>query len=124
NSQHRVVKPDPEPEKGFFYRSDHFEFAKRGVPAIDPDEGTEFIGKSEGYGQRKRDEYTSRDYHKVSDEVKPDWDLSGAIEDAQLLFQVGYRVANLEKFPEWKPGTEFKAVREEMLKTDARHVGH
>jgi Zn-dependent M28 family amino/carboxypeptidase len=118
--QGRVVKPDAEPEKGFFYRSDHFEFAKRGVPALDPDEGTEFIGKPEGYGQQKRDEYTNKDYHKVSDEVKADWDLSGTIEDAQLLFQVGYRVANTEKFPEWKPGTEFKAVREETLKISGR----
>jgi Zn-dependent M28 family amino/carboxypeptidase len=118
--QGRVVKPDAEPEKGFFYRSDHFEFAKRGVPALDPDEGTEFIGKPEGYGQQKRDEYTNKDYHKVSDEVKADWELSGTIEDAQLLFQVGYRVANTEKFPEWKPGTEFKAVREETLKISGR----
>ena len=117
DSQGRVVKPDPEPEKGFFYRSDHFEFAKRGVPALDPNEGTEIIGKPAGYGQQKRDEYTSKDYHKVSDEVKSDWDFSGAIEDLQLLFQVGYRVANTEPFPEWKPGTEFKAVREEMLKS-------
>jgi Zn-dependent M28 family amino/carboxypeptidase len=116
-SQGRVVKPDPEPEKGFFYRSDHFEFAKKGVPALYPDQGAEFIGKPEGYGQQKRDEYTSKNYHKVSDEVKPDWDLTGAIEDLQLLFQVGYRVANTEKFPEWKPETEFKAVREEMLKS-------
>jgi len=116
-TQGRVVKSDPEPEKGFFYRSDHFEFAKKGVPALDPAEGTEVIGKPEGYGLRKRDEYTSKDYHNVSDEIKPDWDLGGVIEDLQLLFQVGDRVANASRFPEWKPGTEFKAVREEMLKT-------
>ncbi|MGH9766741.1 MAG: M28 family metallopeptidase [Blastocatellia bacterium] len=112
----RVVKPDAEPEKGFFYRSDHFEFAKQGVPALYTDEGTEFIGKPEGYGMQKRKGYTERDYHKVSDEIKPDWDLSGAAEDLQLLFQVGYRVAQGEKWPEWKPGTEFKARREEALK--------
>ncbi|MGH9940359.1 MAG: M28 family metallopeptidase, partial [Blastocatellia bacterium] len=115
-AQGRVVKPDPEPEKGFFYRSDHFEFAKQGVPALYTDEGTEFIGKGEGYGMQKRKEYTERDYHKVSDEVKPDWDLSGAAEDMKMLFQVGYRVAQGEKWPEWKPGTEFKTTREEMLK--------
>ena len=63
-----------------------------------------------------RDEYTNNDYHKVSDEVKPDWDLAGAVEDARLLFQVGYRVSEDPKFPEWKPGTEFKAKREAMLK--------
>jgi Zn-dependent M28 family amino/carboxypeptidase len=116
SAQGRVVKPDPEPEKGFFYRSDHFEFAKQGVPALYTDEGTEFIGKPEGYGMQKRKEYTEHDYHKVSDEVKPDWDLSGAAEDMKTLFQVGQRVAQDEKWPEWKPGTEFKARREEALK--------
>lgn len=111
----RTVKPDAEPEKGFFYRSDHFEFAKQGVPALDPDEGTDYIGKPAGYGQQKRDEYTERDYHKVSDEVKPDWDLSGAVEDLAVYLQVGYRVAQSDRYPEWKPGTEFKARREQML---------
>ncbi len=115
-SQGRIVRPDAEPEKGYYYRSDHFEFAKQGVPALDTDAGIDFIGKPEGYGQKKRDEYTEKDYHKVTDEIKPDWDLSGAIEDLQLLFQVGYRVAQSDQFPEWKPGTEFKARREEMLK--------
>jgi len=116
SAQGRVIKPDAEPEKGFFYRSDHFEFAKQGVPALYTDEGTEYVGKPDGYGMQKRKEYTERDYHKVSDEVKPDWDMSGAAEDLRLLFQVGYRVAQGEKWPEWKPGTEFKARREEALK--------
>jgi Zn-dependent M28 family amino/carboxypeptidase len=110
-----VIRPDPEPEKGFFYRSDHFEFAKEGVPALDPDSGEDFIGRPAGYGQAKRDEYTARDYHKVSDEVKPDWDLAGAVDDLRLLFEAGYRVAQEERYPEWKPGTEFKARREAML---------
>ena len=118
-TQGRTVKPDAEPEKGYFYRSDHFEFAKQGVPALSPDSGTEFIGKPEGYGAQKRKEYTKRDYHKVSDEVKPDWDLSGAIEDLQLFFQVGYSLAQGNKYPEWKPGTEFKARREQMLRQAA-----
>ena len=113
--QGRTVKPDAEPEKGFFYRSDHFEFAKQGVPALDTDSGIEFIGKPADYGMKKRDEYTTNDYHKVSDEVKPDWDLAGAVEDLQLLFEVGNRVAETDKWPEWKPGTEFLAKREAML---------
>lgn len=112
----RTIKPDAEPEKGFFYRSDHFEFAKQGVPALYTDSGTEFIGKPADYGMKKRDEYTTNDYHKVSDEVKPDWDLAGAVEDTQLFFEVGLRVAQTDKWPEWKPGTEFKAKREAMLK--------
>lgn len=115
-SQGRVIVPDAEPEKGFYYRSDHFEFAKQGVPALDADSGIDFIGKPAGYGQKKREEYTANDYHKPSDEVKPDWDLAGAVEDLQLFFQVGYRVAQGDVFPEWKPGTEFKAKRDAMLK--------
>jgi len=116
DEQGRVLRPDPEPEKGFYYRSDHFNFAKQGVPALDPDSGIDFIGKDPAYGKKKRDEFTDHDYHAPSDQVKPDWDLSGAVEDAQLLLAVGYRVANAEKMPEWKPGNEFKAKREESLK--------
>jgi Zn-dependent M28 family amino/carboxypeptidase len=112
----RTVVPDAEPEKGFFYRSDQFELAKQGVPALYTDSGTEFIGKAEGWGREKRDEYTTNDYHKVSDEVKSDWDLSGAVEDLKLLFAVGYRVSEAEAWPEWKEGTEFKAKREAMLR--------
>ncbi len=116
-AQGRTIKPDPEPEKGFFYRSDHFEFAKQGVPALYTDSGTDYIGKPEGYGMKRRAEYTEKDYHKVTDEVKADWDLAGAVEDLQLFFQVGYGVAQGEKWPEWKPGTEFKAKREAQLKS-------
>jgi Zn-dependent M28 family amino/carboxypeptidase len=113
--QGRELHPDPESEKGFYYRSDHFNFAKQGVPALYIDSGEEFIGKPAGYSKAKRDEYTNVDYHQPSDEVKPDWDLSGALEDSQLLFLVGYRVANADKMPEWKPGNEFRATREKML---------
>ena len=114
--QNRVLDPDPEPEKGFYYRSDHFEFARQGVPALYTDSGTDYIGKPPEYSKQKREEYEKKDYHSVSDEVKPDWDLSGAIEDGQLLVSVGYAVAQGDKYPEWKPGTEFKAKREESLK--------
>ena len=120
-AQGRVVKTDQEPEKGFYYRSDHFNFAKQGVPALDPDEGTEFVGKPESWGIEMRKKYTEEDYHKPSDEVKPYWDLSGMVEDLQLLFSVGYRVANAEQFPTWIPGTEFKAKRDAMLKAAQMH---
>jgi Zn-dependent M28 family amino/carboxypeptidase len=113
--QSRTIKPDAEPEKGFYYRSDHFEFAKQGVPALYIDEGTEYIGKPADYAKQKREEYTTNNYHKVSDEVKPDWDLAGAVEDAQLLFEVGYRLTRAASWPVWKPGVEFKATREQML---------
>lgn len=116
----RTLVPDPEPEKGSFYRSDHFEFAKMGVPALYAKGGTEYIGKPAGFSQQKREAYTSTDYHAPTDEIKPDWDLSGAAEDTRLLFQVGLKVANGVTWPQWKPGTEFKATREESLKAAAK----
>ena len=86
--------PDAEPEKGFFYRSDHFEFAKQGVPALYTDGGIELHRQAGGLRQEEaRRVHRANDYHKVTDEVKPDWDLSGAVEDLQLLFEVGLRVA-------------------------------
>jgi Zn-dependent M28 family amino/carboxypeptidase len=115
-TENRTVRPDPEPEKGFYYRSDHFEFAKQGVPALDVDAGIEYIGKPAGYGIEKRDEYTKNNYHQPSDEVKPDWDLSGAVEDARVLFRVGYAIAQADALPQWKAGTEFKAKRDSMMK--------
>jgi Zn-dependent M28 family amino/carboxypeptidase len=113
--QGRVLRPDAEPEKGFYYRSDHFNFAKKGVPALDPDSGVDYIGKPPDYGKRKRDEYTNTDYHAPSDQVKPDWDLAGAEEDGKLFLAIGFRLAQAERYPEWKPGNEFKAIRDKML---------
>jgi Zn-dependent M28 family amino/carboxypeptidase len=112
----RVMKPNSQPEKGGFYRADHFEFSKLGVPALYIGGGKEVIGKPAEFGQQKKDDYTAHHYHQVSDEVNPEWDLSGAAQDMQLLFEVGYQVANGDKFPEWKSGTEFKAKRDQMLK--------
>ena len=117
SAQQRVIKPDSGPEKGRFFRSDHFEFAKVGVPAIYLKSGIDFIGKPEGFGKQKSDEYTERDYHKVSDEVKPDWEFSGGVEDLRLLLDIGWRVADGSRWPEWKSGSEFKARREAMLKS-------
>ena len=114
--QGRVLRPDPEPEKGFYYRSDHFNFAKLGVPALHFDDGVDFLGKTPEYSAKVRGDYTERDYHKPSDIVRPEWDLSGAREDLKVYFAVGYRVAEADKFPEWKPGNEFRAKREAMLK--------
>jgi Zn-dependent M28 family amino/carboxypeptidase len=114
--QGRVVKPDAEPEKGFYYRSDHFSFAKQGVPALDPESGVDYIGKPPGWGLEMREKFTAEDYHKPSDKVKPYWELRGAVEDLELLGEVGYRVANAKTFPTWKTGSEFRAKREEMQK--------
>ena len=114
--QGRVMKPNSEPEKGSFYRVDSFEFAKAGVPVLHAARGIEIIGKPPEYGKQKRDEFVAKHYHQPSDEVDPGWDLSGAVQDVQLLFEVGYQVANGDKFPEWKAGSEFKAKRDAMLK--------
>lgn len=113
--QGRVVRPDPEPEKGFYFRSDHFSFAKVGVPAFDPDSGVDFIAKPDGWGLKKRKQYTAEDYHKPSDVIKSDWDMSGAVQDCQFYFLVGFRVANDANMPEWKPNAEFKAARDASL---------
>ena len=112
----RILVPDTEPQKGYFYRSDHFEFAKQGIPAFYTHSGKDIIGPTAGYGKKRSDDYTSEDYHKVSDEIKPWWDFEGAATDARLFFELGREVANTSKWPEWKPGTEFKAKREAMLR--------
>ena len=112
----RVMTPNSQPEKGSFYRADHFEFSKQGVPALYTGGGKDLIGKPADFGRQKKDDYTAHHYHQVSDEMNSEWDLSGAVQDIQLLFEVGYQVANGDKFPEWKSGAEFKAKRDAMLK--------
>jgi Zn-dependent M28 family amino/carboxypeptidase len=111
SQQGRRLKPDPEPERGMYYRSDHFSFARRGVPAFEPDHGDDFIGKPAGYGLQVRKDFFDDVYHKPTDTVRPDWDLSGGVEDLQLYWMVGYLVAQGEKYPQWKPGAEFGVPR-------------
>ena len=105
SEQGRTVEPDPESEKGFYYRSDQFNFAKKGVPALYTD--------STSIEDSNR--YTAERYHKPSDEFDPAWNFEGAVADAVALFRVGLEVANSEEWPEWMPGTEFKAIRDQML---------
>ncbi len=107
----RTVTPDADPEKGYYFRSDHFEFAKQGVPALDPKGGREYVGKSADFGKRKQAEYTAKDYHKPSDQVKPDWDLIGAAADLGIFLELGYRVAEGDRFPEWKPRASSRPAR-------------
>ncbi len=111
----RYVQPDPEPENGYFYRSDHFAFAREGVPSLYTHRGIDHVELGEDYGRAQREDYVANRYHKPSDEYDASWDLSGAIEDLKLLFVTGYRVANADEFPAWKDGTEFKAKREADL---------
>jgi Zn-dependent M28 family amino/carboxypeptidase len=111
--QGRRVVPDPEPEKGYFYRADHLELARGGVPALSflfP--GTDYVNPDPGYGERVRGAYIQNDYHKPSDEVKPDWDMAGIVDDTRLLFGVGLEVANGDAWPTWAPGSEFRSRRD------------
>ncbi len=113
-AQGRTLLPNSRPENGGFYRADHFEFAKAGVPALYMKYGKLLVGKPAELGDQLETEWILKRYHKPSDEVTPDWDLSGAVQDAQLLLEVGWQVANGDTFPQWKPDAEFKARRDEM----------
>jgi Zn-dependent M28 family amino/carboxypeptidase len=115
----RMAKPNSESEKGTFFRADNFEFAKMGVPALYiGSRPKDYIGQPADYGQKKSDDYTLHHYHQVSDEVNPAWDLSGAVDDIRLLFEVGYQVATGDQYPTWLPESEFKAKRDQMRKKE------
>jgi Zn-dependent M28 family amino/carboxypeptidase len=106
--QGRVLTGDTDPEQGFYFRSDHFEFARVGVPSLETSPGIDYVGKPAGYGEKKREEYIRHDYHRPSDVPKPDWNLSGAVEDLQVLLQVGYDVAQADGRPTWKPNAVWR----------------
>jgi Zn-dependent M28 family amino/carboxypeptidase len=115
--QGRTVVPDQFPDKGYFYRSDQFNLAKIGVPAAYFDAGTKVIGKPEGWGKEQQEKFEATDYHQPSDELRPGWEWSGAVQDAELLFYLGVKVANATALPAWKPGDEFEAARKKALAT-------
>ena len=108
----RYISFEVHPEAGSYYRSDHFNFAKVGIPALYTARGIDVIGKSKEFGKQKEDDYRAKDYHRPSDEINDDWNLEGAIEDLKLLFMVGKHIASEEKWPVWKEGSEFKKLRE------------
>ena len=104
---------DTHPEAGSYYRSDHFNFAKVGIPALYTGSGIDVIGKGKEYGQKIEDDYTDHNYHQPSDNYNAaTWTMEGAISDLQLLFLVGKRIASEGKWPAWKPSSEFKAIRD------------
>jgi Zn-dependent M28 family amino/carboxypeptidase len=113
--QGRTMLPESHPERGSYFRSDHFEFAKVGVPSYYPKAGKLYIGQPPEYGEKLINDYIAHDYHQVTDEVKANWTFEGAAQDTEFLFEVGYRIANGTTWPEWKPGNEFKAKRDAML---------
>ena len=111
----KYLIPDAEPEKGYYYRSDHFEFAKQGVPALYADGGIDVVRKGKEYGLEMKDDYTNNHYHGLSDEVKDDWNYDGMVQDVRILFRTGYAISQHDVWPSWSEGTEFKAKREAML---------
>ena len=109
-AQGRTVVPEASPEKGAYYRSDHLSFARRGVPAAYVDAGTEIIGRPPGWGEERQRSWEAAHYHQPTDDLADDWDLSGAVEDARLLFFLGAKVADAPLAPSWRPGDEFEAA--------------
>ncbi len=112
-TQNRTIAPDPEPEKGSFYRSDHISLAKVGVPMLDPEGGFDLVQGGTKAGRAARDAYTANHYHQPSDEYDPGWDLSGPVQDLKVLYGLGYKLANSDAWPDWYAGNEFRAVRDE-----------
>jgi Zn-dependent M28 family amino/carboxypeptidase len=115
-AQERVVNGDRESEKGYYYRSDHFELAKEGVPMLFPWGGYDDREKGIAYGMEKAKEYNKDHYHRVSDEYDLSWVVSGALEDMNMYFKAGLEIANSDDWPNWKEGTEFKATRDAQMK--------
>jgi len=113
--QGRYILPDTDPGKGYFFRSDHFNFAKVGIPALYAEGTYEQIEKGIEWAKEQRDDYTANRYHKPFDEYDDSWDLSGAVMDARLFFEIGYKISNQSTFPQWKEGSEFKAKRDQDM---------
>lgn len=110
-----TIVPDPEPEKGSFFRSDHFPFAKAGVPSLYINHGIQYRGKPEGWGKQMMDDYTAHHYHAPSDEFSEDFNYDGAIQQGLLTFRIIYDIAQDNTFPNWNDGQEFKAARDSMM---------
>lgn len=110
--QGRYISFDNTPEAGHYFRSDHFSFAKVGIPALAQGFGIDVVGKGKEYGRKMQEEFNAQHYHAPSDQYNSKWDLSGAVEDLQLLFAIGKKLAYSHAWPGWKQGSEFKAARD------------
>jgi Zn-dependent M28 family amino/carboxypeptidase len=122
-AQGRVVRGDPHPDRGYFYRSDQFNFARIGVPALYVDPGVGFFGANAATARARMDAYTNDHYHQPSDEVRADWVLHGAVEDLRLLLVTAMRLADAPEMPSWRPGDEFEATRKKALESLRRTKG-
>jgi len=111
--QHRIIVPDPVPSSGLYYRSDHFNLAKVGVPSLFTGSGVDNVKNGRDWGLKQVADFTKFRYHSPQDNFDPKtWDLSGIVEDVRLVFDMGYRLSNSDIYPKWKEGSEFKAIRE------------
>ena len=111
------ISPDAFPERGYFYRSDHFSFAKVGIPAISIAGGEDIVGRPAGWGKQQGEEFTARRYHQPSDEYRADFDLTGAAQLAGIVYRLGLQLGNAETVPTWNADAEFKAVRDASQRT-------
>lgn len=116
SDQNRIIKPELHPERGIYYRSDHFNFAKKGVPMLYAKAGSDHTELGPDYINEKSAEYLKYRYHTVLDEIDDDWDLRGAVQDLKLYFAIGLDVADGDNWPEWYEGNEFRSVREHSLR--------
>jgi len=110
-----TISPDPEPEQGHYYRSDHFSLGKVGVPAFSVEAGQDIAGKGKAWGKEMSDDYREHRYHQPSDEFYPNWDWSEGVQMAQLGYWLGWDAANAATMPNWKAGDEFRAIRDRSL---------
>lgn len=110
------IIPDPEPEQGHYYRSDHFSLGKVGIPAFSVDPGVDVVGKPPGWGKQASEDYREHRYHQPSDEFNPHWDWSEGQQMAQLGYWLGWDAANAPTMPNWVPGDEFRAVRDKSMR--------
>ena len=105
------VSPDEHPERGYFYRSDHFSFAKAGVPSVSIGAGSDYVGKPAGWGRQQQDDYTAHRYHQPSDQYRPGFDLSGAVQLSTAVLDFATQIANATALPQWNRDAEFASVR-------------
>jgi Zn-dependent M28 family amino/carboxypeptidase len=107
-----ILRPDAEPEKGYYYRADHFEFAKAGVPALSIESGTDYVGRPAGWALAQRQAYISQRYHKPADVYEPGWDLAGMHQQLELLYRTGRKLADGDGWPAWYRDSPFRSARE------------
>ncbi|MDX1442215.1 MAG: M28 family metallopeptidase [Gammaproteobacteria bacterium] len=111
-AQGREILPEEHPERGYYYRSDHFNFAKQGVPALYAESGSDYIGENAEAAAEHAEAYTAERYHKPSDEIQPWFNLEGAVDDLRLYFEVAQMLGNSDAWPNWYEGNEFRAIRD------------